>query len=323
MRAMAIFLAAALACPAGAAFAGSFDGKWIAEIPPQAVPCNGTSVMRVLVADETIMGEVHTPWGHNSFNGKIDADGNGTFTFGRDSGTVKFSGDHFDANWSNSRCGLRHALGDREPGDAQKEKMAAERKRRQEQFAALVATAQSGGKSVDYTALRSAYPFTEFWDPYGNQTTALLGQAQAAQKGGDCPTALDKLDQVIKLDFTIDGAHALRADCLVGEKAAIESAIADGLIHSLMNSGDGASEKTAYVIVTMREEMDVLANHHIQTKTRQTGVRGSDGRYYDRVEGLSLKDGAKTRILFFDVSAFTAGRLSRDAEITTVAATIH
>jgi hypothetical protein len=176
---------------------------------------------------------------------------------------------------------------------------------------------------VDYTALRAAYPYTEFWDPYGNKTTALLAQAQAAQKGGDCPTALDKLDQVIKLDFTIDGAHALRADCQVGKDAAAEAAIADGLIHSLMNSGDGTSEKTAYVIVTMREEMDVLANRHIQTKTRQTGVRGSDGHYYDRVEGVSLKGGAQAKALFFDVSAFTAGRLSRDAEIATIAATIH
>ena len=323
MRVMAILLAAALACTASQALAGPHDGRWIAEIPPQAVPCNGTSVMRVIVVDETIMGEVHTPWGHNSFNGKIDADGSGTFTFGRDGGTIKFGGDHFDANWSNARCGLRHALGDREPSDAQKEQMAAERKQRQDRFAALVASAEAGDKGTDYTVLRANYPYTESWDPYGNRTAGLLQQAQAAQKGGDCPTALDKLDQVIKLDFTIDGAHALRADCLVGQKAAAESAIADGLIHSLMNSGDGASEKTAYVVVSMREEMDVLANRHIQTKTHETGVRGSDGHYYDQVEGISLKDGAKAKTLFFDVSAFTAGRLSRDAEIATVAGTIH
>jgi hypothetical protein len=323
MRFGAILVAACLALMPVPALAGSFDGKWIAEIPPQEEPCNGVSVMRVLVAGETIAGEVRTPWGHNTFSGRIDADGGGDFTFGRDTGTIKFTGDHFDANWSNMRCGARHALGDREPSDARKAEMAAERKQLQDRFAALVADAQNG-KAVDYAQLRDAYPYTSSWDPYGNRTDALMEQAVAAQKGGDCATTLEKLDQIIKYDFTIDGAHALRADCLGKDKGATENAIADGLIHALMNSGDGASEKTAYVVVTMREERDVLANRHIQTKTRQTDIRGSDSHYYDRVDGVSLKKGlAETRTLYFDVSAFTAGRLSRDAEITTIAATIH
>ena len=67
----------------------------------------------------------------------------------------------------------------------------------------------------------------------------------------------------------------------------------------------------------------MLANRHIQLKTRQVNVRGSDGHYYDRVDGVSVKDAAKSVTLYFDVSAFTAGRLSRDAMLTTVAATIH
>ncbi len=319
----AMVVAACLALMPLPAVAGSFDGKWIAEIPPHAEPCNDTSVMRVLVADTTIAGEVRTPWGHNTFTGRIDANGSGNFSFGHDGGTIQFTGDHFDANWSNSHCGARHALGDREPSDARKAEMAAERKQLQDRFAAMAADAQNG-KAVDYTQLRATYPFTTSWDPYGNKTDALMEQAVAAQKGGDCLTTMEKLDLIIKTDFTIDGAHALRADCLGKDNGAAEDAIANGLIHSLMDSGDGASEKTAYVVVTMREERDVLANRHIQTKTRQTNIRGSDGHYYDRVDGVSLKDGvAENRTLFFDVSAFAAGRLSRDAEITTVAATIH
>lgn len=323
MRFGAILVAACIALSPAPALAGTFDGKWIAEIPPQDKPCNGMSVMHVLVADNSIMGEVRTPWGHNTFTGRIDADGSGNFTFGRDGGTVKFTGDHFEANWSNDRCGGRHAQGDREPSDARKAEMAAERKQLQDRFAALVTDAEAG-KTVDYTALRAAYPYTTSWDPYGNKTDAVLEQAVAAQKGGDCMAALEKLDQIIKTDFTIDGAHALRADCLGKDKGTADNAIANGLIHSLMDSGDGVGEKTAYVVVTMREERDILANRHIQTKTRQTNIRGSDGHYYDRVDGISLRNGvAENRMLYFDVSAFTAGRLSRDAEITTVAATIH
>ena len=92
----------------------------------------------------------------------------------------------------------------------------------------------------------------------------------AAQKGGDCTTALEKLDQIIKTDFTIDGAHALQAPIAwASTNGAGEEAIANGLIHSLMDSGDGASEKTAYMVVTAREERDVLANRHIQTRHAQ------------------------------------------------------
>ena len=317
----AMLVAASLSMMPLPALAGSFDGKWIAEMPPQNAPCNWTAVMRVLVMDNQIMGQVIA---HSSpFSGTIDADGSGNFSFGHDTGVIKFTGNRFDADWNTPKCGHLHASGDREPSDARKAEMAAERKQIQDRFAALVADAEAG-KPVDYTALRAAYPYTTSWDPYGNKTDAALEQALAAQKGGDCASALDRLDQIIKTDFTIDGAHALRADCLGKDRGAAENAIADGLIHSLMDSGDGVTEKTAYVVVTSREERDVLANHHIQTKTRQVNLRGSDGHYYDRVDGISFKKGvAENHTLFFDVSAFTAGRLSRDAEATAVAATIH
>ena len=159
MRFWAMIAAMCLALMPLPALAGTFDGKWLAEIPPQQDPCNGISMMRVLVSDTAIMGEVHTPWGHNTFTGKIDAEGSGSFSFGRDGGTIKFSGDHFDANWSNERCGQRHALGDREPSDARKAEMVIERKQIQDRFAALVADAEAG-KAVDYGQLRAAYPYT-------------------------------------------------------------------------------------------------------------------------------------------------------------------
>lgn len=318
MRIPALLLAAFFACVTPAA-AQSFDGRWVAEMPPQAAPCNWTAVMRVMVMGNLVMGQVIS---HSSpFSGTIDAGGAGNFSFGHDTGTIKFTGDRFEADWVTPKCGRLHASGDRDTSDAQKVAMAGERKARQARFAALTADALAG-RPVDYTALRADYPFTETWDPYGNKAVALLNEANAAQKGGDCAAALEKLDQAIRYDFTMDGAHALRADCSGGEAAARENAIADGLIHSLMNSGDGAGESTAYVVVTQREEMDVLANRHV-TRLRAQAVRGSDGHFYDRIDAIAAKPGTRTITLYFDTSAFTAGRLSRDAMLTTVAATIH
>jgi hypothetical protein len=328
LRAFSCLILMAIVLAARPALAvGPFDGKWIAEIPPQDKPCNGTSVLEVVVANDSVIGQVHTPWGYSAFTGKLDADGSGAISFGSDVGMIHFSGDHFEVNWTNTRCGERTALGDRAPSEAQVKAIADQRHQYMETFDILVGRANAGDAGVDYTALRNAYPFTEQWDPYGNKTAALLREAEAARNGGDCTVALEKLEVVLKYDFTIDSAHALRADCVAAASSAqaqIENEIAEGLIHSLMDSGDGASEKSAYIVNTMREEQDVLANRHIQLKTRHTEVRGSNGHYYDVVDGLSIRapggegqgSEALSRTVYFDIGSIVFGRMSRNAAAT-------
>ena len=304
-----------------AASAGSFDGNWVGQVPPIG-KCNAQSVMNLTVSGDTLAGQIHNPGNVRGITGKIDADGNATFTVMPSySGTLKFTTDHFEGDWDNGPC-LRHVLGDRALTAAQVADFVAQRKQAQATYDDLSARAEAGDKTVDYAALRAAYPLTKQWDVFGNKTGPLMNQANAASKGKDCATVLSKVDQVLKIDFTIDAAHALRSDCLEDTdraKSRIESAIADGLIKSLMNSGDGDAEKTAYVVMTTREEMDVLANRHIQIKTRQTEIRGSDGRFYDQIQGISVRSGfgsvdVRTKAVFFDVTAMVQGRNSRMAQ---------
>ena len=85
----------------------------------------------------------------------------------------------------------------------------------------------------------------------------------------------------------------------------------------------------------MREELDALANRHIQFRTRDTEIRGSNGHYYDRVQGIAIRSGytagsilpdnttVATHTVYFDVGAFVAGRQSRNAAVSQAAATIH
>lgn len=324
MRTLRTLMIAALMLAANSmsAFAGTFDGNWVALIPPQQ-HCSRTSIMTLTLSGNQFQGQLRNPGNTEAFSGKIDADGIGTFlVYPRSPGIIRFNADHFDANWNNEQCS-RHALGDRAMTPTESAAAFAARKKFQAGYGDLTKRAVEGDPSVDFTTLRVAYPYTDQWDPFGNQTAALLDQAAAASRGRDCTTALAKLDEILKLDFTIDAAHALRSDCLAetgnAPAAKIESAIADGLIHSLMNSGDGNAERTAYVIVTEREEMDVLANRHLVLKIRQTEVRGSDGHFYDEVQGTSPGDGAAVEIIYFDVSSFVNGRKSRMAAIDTLA----
>lgn len=322
MRAFAtlVFAALLLAVTAPLARAGGFDGNWVALLPPQD-NCNGTAVMTLTMSDNTFQGETRSSGSTQVFSGTIDAEGNGTILiYPRSSGTIKFSADHFDANW-NARACRRHAMGDRALSSSEAAVAYAQRRQLQSRYTDLARKAAQGDP-VDFAVLRSAYPYTDQWDPYGNKTTALLDQAAAAATGKDCTSAMEKLDAILKLDFTIDAAHALRSDCLAAtgrEPAAkIESNIADGLIHSLMDSGDGNTEASAYVVMTQREEMDVLANRQLAVKLRQTQVRGDNGHLYDVVQGTSATDVA-VRTVYFDVSSLVNGRRSRLAAIETLA----
>jgi hypothetical protein len=328
MRTMTALLALGLAMSFGpAAFAGPYDGKWLSDIPAQGA-CRVTGTMILVVADDAISGEVQNPGVVHPLSGKLNADGSATFAVAHKwFGTMTFNGDHFDATWNNGACD-RHASGDRALSEDQKTGLLVQRHQHQDAYAALIRSAEAGDNTVDYTLLRSEAVYAKDWDFYDQKTRGLLDQANAAVKGKDCAMGLQRLNAVIKLDFTIDAAHSLRAECLKdagdNEGARIESDIARGLIHSLMDSGKGEREKNAYVVVSQREEMDVLANRHIQLKTRDTEVRGSDGHYYDVVHGISVQNGfapsIEQRIVYFDVTSFMQGRASARAAIELAAA---
>jgi|GEM_PF-849989 hypothetical protein len=328
----------ALAAPMPA-LAGPFDGKWFADIPAQN-SCNAVSSMELVVADGQIMGQIHNPANVVSVTGKVDDNGVATFVVTRQrppgtwTGTMKFHQDRFEATWFNGGCD-RHAEGNRMPSPEQQAQTVAERKDHQAAYADLVRRAEAGEK-IDYARLRAEYVYAENWEFYGNKTNGLVNEAEAASKGKDCASALDKTDQILALDFTIILVHTIRSDCLSDSdraRARIESAIADGLKDSLMNSGDGDNEKTAYVVSTQHEENQALADRHIQIKARQTEVRGSDGHYYDEIQGISIRTAfgpygssgtsVSVKTVYFNVDSFIRGRESRRAAVTTAAASVQ
>ena len=306
----------------GAARAGAFDGNWIGQIPPSG-QCHAVAVMRITVSGNTLAGVVHNLANVRPFTGTVDADGNATFTVPEFhySGTIKFTADHFDANWNSGNC-QRHSLGDRAPDAAQTAALMARRQQAAATYDNLAARAAAGDRSVDFTALRSAYPFTRQWDVYGRTTGPILEQANAAAKGKDCVTALEKLDEVLKIDYTDIAAHRLRSDCLTGDAARVESRIADGLMRSLTHGGDGRSEGSAYPVMTLHEESDLLHDKRIVLKTRDVEVRGSNGHFYDVVHGVSVAYGVRVQDIYFDVTTEVTGRSSSMASESSVAATL-
>ncbi|MGA2563088.1 MAG: hypothetical protein ABSF96_05950 [Steroidobacteraceae bacterium] len=296
--------------PAAPAMGESFDGNWMGQIPPSA-NCNFVATMTITVSGDTLSGLVHNRGNDvRAIKGSIDADGNATFTTqAGNPGRIKFTNDHFDANWSSGGC-QRHSLGDRAPDTTQIAALIAQRQKAQATYDALTVSAAAGDKSVDFSLLRASYPFTMQWDPLSRTSAPIMEQAHAAAKGKDCVTALEKIDEVLKIDYTIIVAHRVRSDCLKGDAARVESRIADDLKDSLIHGGSGRSESTAYPVMTMHEEADVLGDKRIVLKSRDVEIRGSNGRYYDVVHGVSLWDGVRVQDVYFDVTAQVNGRNS-------------
>lgn len=145
-----------LSCPA---LAGAFDGQWVADIPAQQ-GCPFAGTMTMVVASDALSGETRNSGGPVSiahFTGKVEADGSATFTVnGRYAGTMMFNPDSFDATWYNGNCS-RHAQGDRALDDAQQAALTTERRAHQDRYADLVRRAETGDKTVDYTALRREF----------------------------------------------------------------------------------------------------------------------------------------------------------------------
>lgn len=311
MRTLAGCLIALSTLWVGPAMAGSFDGNWIGQIPPSGRACHSIATMTITVSGDTLSGVIHNRANVRPFTGKVDADGNATFTVAQFnySGTIKFTADHYDANWNSGDC-QRHSLGDRAPDAAQTAALIAQRKQAQAIYDDLVARAAAGERSIDFTKLRAVYPFTEQWDAFSAVSAPLMEQAKVAAKGKDCNTALEKLDEVLKIDYTMIVAHRVRSDCLKGDAARIESRIADGLMDSLKHGGDGKSEGTAYPVMSLHEELDILGEKHILFKTRETEVRGSDGHFYDMVRGIAVSNGVWCKDIYFDVTAEVKGRSS-------------
>ena len=175
-----------------------------------------------------------------------------------------------------------------------------------ESYETLVAKAQADGLSVDYTVLRAAYAASDRDDPLGFAVDQNLGLMIKAMTDGNCDRALESSEKVLRASFINILAHLVRSECLnkQGElaRAAREDTIIAGLRDSIFLSGDGASAKTAFVVVTLDEERFVLSAKGLQ-ETQQALIQ-DEGHSYDLIEGKS-KDGTM-RSVYFQIDAITA-----------------
>jgi hypothetical protein len=177
----------------------------------------------------------------------------------------------------------------------------------QKKYDGMIGRLAKGDWQIDYTELRITYAFTKDYDPYSVAVMdPLIAAAEAANKN-DCKLALKKAAEVLRRQFINIGAHLVRRTCFEKTNDKLleaERAITRGLGESVLESGDGKSPKSAYVVVTLEEQSFVLAQLGL-LKGAQALV-DDDGHKYDLITGKDEKTGDEQSV-YFNIDLLFAG----------------
>ncbi len=166
----------------------------------------------------------------------------------------------------------------------------------------LVARAKTGDANVDYLALRNAFAESPNYDPYGSNLRGLQNDMLDAYRRADCAAVVAKADSILAVNFVHVDAHLLASLChgKLGNEQAMrrERQAARGLIDSILRSGDGKSEESAFVVIQISEEYSILRLLELQPSSQ--ALIHAQGHSYDRFEAKSSDTGQQV-VVFFNI----------------------
>ena len=166
----------------------------------------------------------------------------------------------------------------------------------------LVARAKTGDANVDYLALRNAYAESPSYDPYGSKVGALQSEMFDAYRRADCAAVLAKAESILAVDFVHVDAHLVAGLChgKLGNDEAMrrERETARGLIDSILQSGDGKSEASAFVVIQIAEEYSLLGVLGLRPSNQ--ALIHAQGHSYDRFDAKA-NDTGQQAVVFFNV----------------------
>lgn len=163
----------------------------------------------------------------------------------------------------------------------------------------LLAQAKRGDPATDYQALRYAFAASPAYQPYGGPAMALKQPMFEALRAGDCAKATALAAKILDIVYVNIDAHIIGDLCdrrlnRIADADAHRRA-AQGLLRSILASGDGKAPATAYVVIGVDEEYSLLAALGYRTE-HQSLVREA-GHSYDRMDVVK-RDGAKSTFFF-------------------------
>jgi hypothetical protein len=177
-------------------------------------------------------------------------------------------------------------------------------------YASLLEKVKKSDRAADFTGLRMAY----FDSPPANSKEAdpkVIQAMFAALSDKKYDKVIESGQQVLNGCFVNIDAHIALAAAYQGKKDAnkekFHAWVADGLMKSIVSSGDGKSKATAWTVISTDEEYVILRSFGLTPGTQS--LLSENGHYYDRLDATDPQS-KKTFTLFFNIDR-PYGKLSK------------
>lgn len=163
-------------------------------------------------------------------------------------------------------------------------------------------------EEVDFTRFRRGRFVAAGRDGYGLERAELQRTLAEAQERRDGDKVLATADEILGKDFTDFLAHLAKA-AVTHERgkrdaATFHEAMAMGLVKSILTSGDGQRQGSAYRVFQVREEYGVLAVLGLRSESQS--LISEQGRHFDQL-ACTDRQGRPTTVYFDVTELFEAG----------------
>ncbi len=168
-----------------------------------------------------------------------------------------------------------------------------------ETYEQILKRVKAKDKDVDFREFRMAYVKSDYYNPYENKRNEKKKITKAI-KNKDYEKAIKLTNEILETNYVDIEAHMF---CLVANKELDKKSeyeyhgyVLDGLIGSIIKSGNGDSPKTAFEVICVREEYIIL--DILGYKTLKQSLIEKNGHKYDAMEVEEIKTKKKTTIYF-------------------------
>ncbi|MDO8281697.1 MAG: DUF4919 domain-containing protein [Thermodesulfovibrionia bacterium] len=156
-------------------------------------------------------------------------------------------------------------------------------------------------ESSDFTKLRLLYSKTAKYNPYASDQKKSEEMYRAFNEG-KFEEAVSYANLILDKNYVDLDAHLLLTFAYqeIGnsERSGFHDFVVNGLLNSILASGDGESPKTAFVVITDKEEYAILQLLELQADEQK--LVNEDGHSYDVFKATDLKTG-QSSVLYFNV----------------------
>ena len=166
-------------------------------------------------------------------------------------------------------------------------------------YEALLERVKAGDATVSYIDVRMAYVESQGYAPYGGDSGARKSMVAAIQEK-DYDKALVYAGTILKQKYVDIIAHLVSSiaynELKNAERAKYHHGIVEGLIQSILKSGDGKSMETAYVVIATDEEYALF--NVLGMKAVSQALLHDKDHSYDKMEAVDPRTNQTTTFYF-------------------------